>query len=62
MASRIPESKKQELREYLKLHEPYSQEEIDAMPWDRPSDLERMAATFAKMALEADEENERENS
>ena len=61
MALRLPNSKREEMLEQLSKYKPFTDEEIREMPLDSNPDMNRLMATVARWALEADEEYEREN-
>ena len=57
MEYRLTENEKKKLHGYLAKWEPYSEEELELIPLDGDIDAGRAAATLAKRALEADEED-----
>lgn len=52
MDYRLSENRKKELQQAMLSAEPYTEEELSAIPLDGDADIDRLIATAAKYALE----------
>lgn len=54
MALNITDEMRKRYENYLKIAEPYTDEELDAIPYDAHHDYNRMNATMAKKLFDAE--------